>query len=149
MIENYDSSAVYTVYETKQDGKTSKIGEIQNFVFYDLNTSGKRVMPGFSFTNTQAFWNQFESITIKKVDRPLYGYEGLVWGTYWTIQILLTLFVLVYFPPESKIFYLIFSAITFALSVKYRYNKYVIYWMIITSIIFVLILISIKVNKQK
>ena len=80
MIQNYDSSCVYEIFEVLENGKKYKIGEIENQVFYDLNKKGKRLERGYHFRNDSSFWNQFKNISIKKVSRPLGGYEPIVWG---------------------------------------------------------------------
>ena len=77
MIQNYDSSCVYEIFEIQDTGKKYKIGEIENQVFYDLNKKGKRLEHGYQFRNDSAFWNQFKNISIKKISRPLGGYEQL------------------------------------------------------------------------
>ena len=89
MIQNYDSSCVYEIFEILENtGKKYKIGEIENQVFYDLNKKGKRLEQGYQFRNDSTFWNQFKNIAIKKISRPLGGYEPIVWGAYWTLSIL-------------------------------------------------------------
>ena len=49
MIQNYDSSCVYEIYEIQDTGKKYKIGEIEDQIFYDLNKKGKRSRAGISF----------------------------------------------------------------------------------------------------
>ena len=78
MIQNYDSSCVYEIYEIQDTGKKYKIGEIEDQIFYDLNKKGKRLEHGYHFRNDHTFWNQFKNILIKKVSRPLGGYEPFV-----------------------------------------------------------------------
>ena len=80
MIQNYDSNRVYEIYEIQQTGKKYKIGEIENHVFYDVNKRGKRLEHKYSFSNDHEFWNQFKNISIKKISRPLGGFEPVVWG---------------------------------------------------------------------
>jgi hypothetical protein len=143
MIQNYDSSCVYEIYEIQQTGKKYKIGEIENQVFYDLNKKGKRLEQGYHFRNDSAFWNQFKNISIKKISRPLGGYEPLVWGAYWTISVLLTIFLVsIADGIENQIFWIVTSAIHLGITIKFRYNTAVVYWMGAVTIIFLLILWS-------
>ena len=39
MIQNYDSSCIYEIYEIQGTGKKYKIGEIENNVFYDIGAN--------------------------------------------------------------------------------------------------------------
>jgi hypothetical protein len=143
MIQNYDSSCVYEIYEIQDTGKKYKIGEIENQVFYDLNKKGKRLEQGYHFRNDSSFWNQFKNIAIKKVSRPLGGYEPLVWGAYWTISVLLTIFLVsIAEGIENQIFWIVTSAIHLGITIKFRYNTAVVYWMGAVTIIFLLILWS-------
>jgi hypothetical protein len=143
MIQNYDSSCVYEIYEIQQTGKKYKIGEIENNVFYDLNKKGKRLEQGYHFKNDQSFWNQFKNISIKKVSRPLGGFEPVVWGVYWTLSILVTIFfVVVDGDIEDQIFWIVTSAIHLGITIKFRYNTAVVYWMAAISIVVLLYLWS-------
>jgi hypothetical protein len=143
MIQNYDSSCVYEIYEIQDTGKKYKIGEIENQVFYDLNKKGKRLEQGYHFRNDSSFWNQFKNIAIKKVSRPLGGYEPLVWGAYWTISVLLTIFLVsIADGIENQIFWIVTSAIHLGITIKFRYNTAVVYWMGAVTIIFLIILWS-------
>ncbi len=131
-----------------QSGKKNKIGEIQNFIFYDIDKNRKRIMPGYNFTNSELFWADFNNISIQKTSRPLRGFEPLVWGAYWAIHVLISAVLLVASSFDGQIFWGIFSAITFALSVKYRYNKIVVYYMLIFTAVFLLLLYFFKTKKQ-
>jgi len=148
MIDGYDPESVYQVYETNANSNY-KIGEIENNVFYDVDKSGKRTN-GFSFSNTEYFWNQFGNIYVKKISKPLGGLEPLVWGVYWTIQALITIVLTIGADGiPSKIFWLGISASHYAFTIKYRYNKFVVYWMLITSIVFIIILFLAGSKKKK
>ncbi len=143
MIQNYDSSCVYEIYEIQDTGKKYKIGEIENQVFYDLNKKGKRLEQGYHFRNDSTFWSQFQNITIKKSSRPLGGYEPLVWGAYWTVSVLVTIFLVsIADGIENQIFWIVTSAIHLGITIKFRYNTAVVYWMGAMTIIFLLILWS-------
>ena len=143
MIQNYDSSCVYEIYEIQQTGKKYKIGEIENNVFYDLNKKGKRLEQGYHFRNDSSFWNQFKNISIKKISRPLGGYEPVVWGVYWTLSILVTIFFVVADGDiEDQIFWIVTSGIHLAITIKFRYNTAVVYWMAAISIVVLLYLWS-------
>ena len=143
MIQNYDSNCVYEIYEIQNTGKKYKIGEIENNVFYDLNKKGKRLEQGHHFRNDYSFWNQFKDISIKKVSRPLGGYEPVVWGVYWTLSILVTIFFVVADGDlEDQIFWIVTSAIHLGITIKLRYNTIVVYWMAAISIVVLLYLWS-------
>ena len=143
MISNYESDSVYAIFENQENGKKFKIGEIEDGTFYDLNRNGKRITPGFDFRNDQSFWSQFKNITIKKTPRPLKGYEPIVWGAYWTISILLTIFLVsIAEGVEDQIFWIIASAIHLGFTIKFRYNTAVVYWMAAISIVALLYLWS-------
>jgi|GEM_PF-1841008 hypothetical protein len=143
MIQNYDSSYVYKIYEILQTGKKYKIGEIENNVFYDLNKKGKRLEQGYRFRNDSTFWNQFKNISIKKVSRPLGGYEPIVWGVYWALSILVTIFFVVADGDiEDQIFWIVTSGINLGITIKFRYNTAVVYWMTIISIVVLIYLWS-------
>ena len=136
MIQNYDSSSVYEIYEIQDTGKKYKIGEIENNVFYDLNKKGKRLEQGYRFRNNFSFWSQFKNISIKKISRPLGGYEPIVWGMYWTLSILVTIVCVVSQSAiEDQIFWLVASGIHLTITIKFRYNTVVVYWMAAVSII--------------
>ena len=143
MIQNYENNCVYEIYEIQDTGKKYKIGEIENNVFYDLNKKGKRLKQGCHFRNNSGFWNQFKNISIKKVSRPLGGYEPIVWGIYWTLSVLITIFFVVADGDiEDQIFWIITSGIHLAITIKFRYNKAVVYWMAAISIVVLLYLWS-------
>jgi len=143
MITNYESDSVYEILENQENGKKYKIGEIEDGTFYDLNIKGKRITPGFDFRNDYSFWSQFQNITIKKISRPLKGYEPIVWGAYWTVSVLLTIFfVSIADGIENQIFWIVTSAIHLGITIKFRYNTAVVYWMGAVTIIFLIILWS-------
>jgi hypothetical protein len=143
MIQNYDSSCVYEIFEVLKNGKKYKIGEIEDQIFYDLNKKGKRLEYGYHFRNDSAFWNQFKNIAIKKVSRPLGGFEPIVWGVYWTLSILVTIFFVVAANGiESQIFWVATSAIHLGITIKFRYNTAVVYWMAALSIVVLIYLWS-------
>jgi len=136
MIQNYDSSSVYEIFEIQDTGKKYKIGEIENQIFYDLNKKGKRLEQGYQFRNDSTFWNQFKNIVIKKISRPLGGFEPVVWGVYWTLSILVTIVCVVSQSAiEDQIFWIVTSAIHLGITIKFRYNTVVVYWMAAISII--------------
>ena len=141
MIQNYDSNRVYEIYEIQQTGKKYKIGEIENHVFYDVNKRGKRLEHKYSFSNDHEFWNQFKNISIKKISRPLGGFEPVVWGSYWTLSILVTIFfVLVNSSIENQLFWIVTSAIHIGFTIKFRYNTILVYWMAAVSVFILLFL---------
>ena len=143
MIQNYDSSCVYEIFEIQDTGKKYKIGEIENQIFYDLNKKGKRLEHGYQFRNDSAFWNQFKNISIKKISRPLGGFEPVVWGVYWTLSILVSIFFVVAASGiEDQIFWIVASAIHLGITIKLRYNTVVVYWMAALSIVVLLYLWS-------
>ena len=143
MIQNYDSNCVYEIFEIQDTGKKYKIGEIEDQVFYDLNKKGKRLEQGYQFTNDSTFWNQFKNIIIKKISRPLGGFEPIVWGVYWTLSILVTIVCVVSQSAiEDQIFWLVASAIHLGITIKFRYNTVVVYWMAAISIIILIYLWS-------
>ena len=143
MIQDYDSSSVYEIYEIQETGKKYKIGEIENNIFYDLNKKGKRLEQGYQFRNDSTFWNQFKNISIKKISRPLGGFEPVVWGVYWTLSILVTIVCVVSQSAiEDQIFWIMTSAINLGITIKFRYNTVVVYWMAAVSIIVLIYLWS-------
>jgi len=148
LIQDYNPNSVYEIRQEINNGKTRKIAEIHNNVCYDIDRKGQRTLPGFRFVNSESFWNQFGKITIRKIDRPLYGFEPIVWGAYWTLHVLGTIIVVVAVPEAEKIGYFLTSALVFFLTVKYRYNKYVVYLMAAVAIIFVIFLWRFKPNKK-
>lgn len=148
MIQDYNPNSVYEIRQEINNGKTRKIAEIHNNVCYDIDRKGQRTLPGFRFVNSESFWNQFGKITIRKIDRPLYGFEPIVWGAYWTLHVLGTIIVVVAVPEAEKIGYFLTSALVFFVTVKYRYNKYVVYLMAAVAIIFVIFLWRFKPNKK-
>jgi len=143
MIQNYDSSSVYEIYEIHNNGKKYKIGEIEDQIFYDLNKKGKRLEQGYQFRNDSEFWNQFKNISIKKIPRPLGGFEPIVWGVYWTLSILVTIVCVVSQSTiEDQIFWIVASAIHLGITIKFRYSTVVVYWMAALSIVVLLYLWS-------
>ena len=143
MIQNYDSSCVYEIFEILENNKKYKIGEIENQVFYDLNKKGKRLEQGYQFRNDSTFWNQFKNIAIKKISRPLGGYEPIVWGAYWTLSILVTIFFVVAANGiGNQIFWIVASAIHLGITIKFRYDTAVVYWMAALSIVVLIYLWS-------
>ena len=148
MIKDYNPNSVYEIRQEINNGKTRKIAEIHNNVCYDIDRKGQRTLPGFRFVNSESFWNQFGKISIRKIDRPLYGFEPIVWGAYWTLHVLGTIIVVVAVPEAEKIGYFLTSALVFFVTVKYRYNKYVVYLMAAVAIIFVIFLWRFKPNKK-
>jgi hypothetical protein len=148
LIQDYNPNSVYEIRQEINNGKTRKIAEIHNNVCYDIDRKGQRTLPGFRFVNSESFWNQFGKISIRKIDRPLYGFEPIVWGAYWTLHVLGTIIVVVAVPEAEKIGYFLTSALVFFVTVKYRYNKYVVYLMAAVAIIFVIFLWRFKPNKK-
>jgi hypothetical protein len=149
MINNYENDSVYEILEIQENGKKFKIGEIENRKFYDLNKKGKRITPGFDFRNEYSFWSQFQNISIKKTSRPLGGYEPIAWGAYWTISVLVTIFFVAAADGiEDQIFWIVTSGIHLAITVKFRYNTMVVYWMGAVSIILLIILWSTGSKKK-
>ena len=71
-----------------------------------------------------------------------------MWGAYWTLHVLGTIIVVVAVPEAEKIGYFLTSALVFFVTVKYRYNKYVVYLMAAVAIIFVIFLWRFKPNKK-
>jgi|TARA_B110000914_G_scaffold205125_1_gene200039 hypothetical protein len=134
---------VYEIFEVLENNKKYKIGEIEDQIFYDLNKKGKRLEHGYHFRNDSAFWNQFKNISIKKISRPLGGFEPIVWGAYWTLSILVTIFFVVAANGiESQIFWIATSAIHLGITIKFRYNTVAVYWMAALSIVVLLYLWS-------
>ena len=143
MITNYEVDSVYAIFENQENGKKFKIGEIEDDIFYDLNKKGKRIIPGFGFRNDSFFWSQFQNITIEKSSRPLGGYEPIVWGAYWTVSVLLTIFLVsIAEGVENQIFWIATSGIHLGFTIKFRYNTAVVYWMAAISIVVLLYLWS-------
>jgi len=127
---------VYEIYEIQDTGKKYKIGEIEDQIFYDLNKKGKRLEQGYQFRNDSTFWNQFKNISIKKISRPLGGFEPVVWGVYWTLSILVTIVCVVSQSAiEDQMFWIVVSGIHLGITIKFRYNTVVVYWMAAVSII--------------
>jgi hypothetical protein len=149
MIHDYDPNSVYEIFELSDDSHKYKIGEIESGIFFDVNKNGKRIGPGFRFTNNLSFWNQFNKISVKKINRPLDGYEPIVWAVYWTISALISIVLIIGGQEvESKVFWLITSILHFIFTIKFRNNTYVVYWMAITSV-FVIAFIFLAGSQKK
>jgi hypothetical protein len=148
MINNYESNSVYHVFETGDTSKKFKIGEIENDLFFDVDRNGKRIGNGVRFYNNSTFWSQFTRVQIKKISKPLGGYEPLVWGVYWTLSAIISIILIVATNgTNNQIFWLIVSGIHFWLSIKFRNNKLMVYWMAAASIIAIFIFLA--GNKKK
>lgn len=148
MIENYQQDSIYHVFQISDLSKKIKIGEILDGKFYDVDKTGKKIGRGTIFVNNFSFWSQFKSIEIKKIERPLGGFESLAWGAYWTISALLSIFlIIVAYDISNQLFWLFLSIIHFLFTIKFRNNKYVLYWMSAASIIVILLIYS--VGKKK
>lgn len=141
MITNYDPGSVYLIFEISDTSKRFKIGEIENGVFYDVDKHGKRIGNGFRFSNTSAFWSQFKRIEIKKIEKPLGGYESIAWGAYWTISAIISI-ILIGAAEEisARVTWIVLSGLHMFIAVKYRHNKYVVYWMIASTVIVLLLM---------
>jgi len=148
MIKNYSERAFYDVYQKDTNSKLRKIVIIHDNFCFDLDKNGNRTNHGERFSNTEAFWSQFGPVIIKKTDRPLNGFEPIVWGIYWTLHILGTIIVVIAVPEWEKLGYFVTSALVFAFTVKYRYNKVIVYLMAAIAIIFVIFLWKYKPNKK-
>ena len=149
MIYDYDPNSVYRVFEIGDNSQKFKIGEIENNVFYDVDKNGKRIERGTIFSNTQIFWSQFGRVKIEKRSRPLHGFEPIAWGAYWTISGLISIVLIVGADGiHYQIVWLVVSVLHYVFTIKHRYNKYVVYWMALISIIFILILFVILSTKK-
>ena len=102
----------------------------------------------FEFSNTDLFWRPIGPVKIKKIDRPLKGSEPVVWGIYWTLHVLGTIIAVVAVPDIQKIHYFVISCFVLAVSIKYRYNKIIVYLMASMVIIFVVFLWKYKPVKS-
>jgi len=66
-----------------------------------------------------------------------------VWGAYWTVSVLVTIFLVsIADGIENQIFWIVTSAIHLGITIKFRYNTAVVYWMGAVTIVFLLILWS-------
>jgi hypothetical protein len=66
-----------------------------------------------------------------------------VWGVYWTLSILVTIVCVVSQSAiEDQIFWIVASAIHLGITIKFRYNTVVVYWMAAISIIILIYLWS-------
>ena len=139
IIQKYNSDTVYEIFEIQGDGEEYKIGEIENYTFYDLDKKGKRVKQGYNFSNEDYFWKQFKKIKIKKTLRPLGRFTPIVWGAYWSVSVLLTIGLVVGADTDIavQIFWLVTSVIHFGITIMFRRKKIVTYWMIATIIFFI------------
>jgi hypothetical protein len=150
MISNYDLKSIYQIFEVGDNSKKYKIGEIESGIFYDVDKNGKRIGRGFRFSNTHSFWCQFNRIYVKKIERPLDGYEPIVWGLYWTVSALISLVLIIGGEGiESKIFWTIASLLHFVFTIKFRNNKYVVYWMALSSVIVIIFIFLAGTQKKK
>lgn len=150
MISSYESNSLYHVFETSETSKKFKIGEIQNNLFFDVDKKGKRIGKGIKFNNTYAFWSQFHKVQVEKISKPLDGFEPIVWGAYWVMLVLGTILLVgIAENIEGKIFWLVFSTIHLALTIKYRNNKYVVYWMTAVCIVIVIFVYLAGTSKKK
>ena len=146
IIQKYNSDTVYEIFEIQGNGEEYKIGEIENYTFYDLDRKGKRIRQGHSFSNEDHFWKQFGKIKIKKTLRPIGRFTPIVWGTYWFMSVLLTI-GLVNLPNSDiavQIFWLVTSVIHLGITIMLRRKKIVTYWMIATIIFFIIPMIVIN-----
>ena len=146
IIQKYNSDTVYEIFEIQGDGEEYKIGEIENYTFYDLDKKGKRIKQGYNFSNEDYFWKQFKKIKIKKTLRPIGRFTPIVWGTYWFMSTLLTI-GLVNLPNSDiavQIFWLVTSVIHLGITIMFRRKKIVTYWMIATIIFFIIPMIVIN-----
>jgi hypothetical protein len=143
MIQNFDTNSRYNVFEINSSGKKFKIGEIHQNRFYDLDRNGKRFDSGIPFRNEPVFWNQFNSVLVEKVSLPLGGYEPIAWIAYWVILLGVTiLLVMIAEEISGKIFWIVVSAIHFGITWKFRYSKFVVYWMAGISIVVLIIVFA-------
>ena len=66
-----------------------------------------------------------------------------MWGAYWTLSILVTIFFVVAANGiENQIFWIVASAIHLGITIKFRYNTAVVYWMAALSIVVLIYLWS-------
>ena len=139
IIQKYNSDTVYEIFEIQGNGEEYKIGEIENYTFYDLDKKGKRIKQGYNFSNEDHFWKQFGKIKIKRTLRPMGRFTPIVWGTYWSVSLVLTMGLVIgaYTDIAVQIFWLVTSVIHFGITIIFRRKKIVTYWMIATIIIFI------------
>jgi hypothetical protein len=150
MIHNYDPSSIYHIFEVSDNSQKIKIGEIENGLFYDVDQKGKRVGNGLRFANSIAFWRQFNKISIKRTDRPLDGFESIAWGAYWTLSAIITaILVAVADGTGNQIFWLVASGIHFFITIRFRHNKYMTYWMLASSVVVLLIVYTAGKGKKE
>ena len=146
IIQKYNSDTVYEIFEIQGDGEEYKIGEIENYTFYDLDRKGKRIRQGHSFSNEDHFWKQFKKIRIKRTLRPMRRFTPIVWGTYWSVSLVLTMGLVIgaYTDIAVQIFWLVTSVIHFGITIMFRRKQIVTYWMIATIIFFIIPMIVIN-----
>ena len=139
IIQKYNYDTVYEIFEIQGNGEEYKIGEIENYTFYDLDRKGKRIRQGHSFSNEDHFWKQFEKIRIKRTLQPIGRVTPIVWGTYWSVSVLLTMGLVIgaYTDIAAQIFWLVTSVIHLGITIMFRRKKIVTYWMIATIIFFI------------
>ena len=76
-------------------------------------------------------------------------YEPVVWGVYWTLSILVTIFFVVADGDiEDQIFWIVTSAIHLGITIKFRYNTAVVYWMAALSIVVLTVPVVIRRKKE-
>ena len=64
-------------------------------------------------------------------------------GAYWIVSVLLTIFLVTIAEGiENQIFWIISSTIHLGVTIKFRYNTAVVYWMGAVTIVFLVILWS-------
>ena len=146
IIQKYNSDTVYEIFEIQGNGEEYKIGEIENYTFYDLDKKGKRIKQGYNFSNEDNFWKQFGKIKIKRKLRPIGRFTPIVWVTYCSISVLLTI-GLVTGPNTDiavQIFWLVTSVIHLGITIMFRRKQIVTYWMIATIIFFIIPMIVIN-----
>lgn len=110
MITNYSENSFYEVFQRDGKGKLRKIAIIHDYICFDVDKNGKKTNHGQQFSNSDTFWRQFGEVVIKKIDRPLNGFEPIVWGIYWTLHILCTIIVVMAVPDWQKLTNFIFSS---------------------------------------
>ena len=143
MIQEYDPDSTYEIFEIQNNGNQYKIGEIECNTYFDLDKRGKRIPKGFAFSNDEYFWKQFNNIKVKTTNRPLGGLEPLVWGAYWFVSALITVgLVSVGSNLDAQVFWIVTSAIHIGLTIKYRRNRIVLYWMGAMTVVLVFVAVA-------
>ena len=90
---------------------------IEGGVHYAKGAEGDKKTPIGSFKISHLYYRrdrikkpqtQLQNISIKKISRPLGGFEPVVWGVYWTLSILVTIFFVVADGDiEDQIFWIV------------------------------------------